>query len=287
MARTNGKAASNGHRIGATARCASRSSASATAPAAWSRAATTTPMRKRRRLRPRPDARQPRRLPRPRHRVRGRLRRRQATRSARTCPRRSSSSRTTRIRFAEVPHLGVTVERGMTHDGLGKYLSEIIEPAPGPTADIIGILRGARGRRDGQLPAGRARSRPPSGTPSRRIQAGVAFVNAIPVFIGREPYWQRRFAEGGPADHRRRHQEPGRRHDHPPRPDAPVHGPRCPDRPHLPAELRRQHRLPQHARARAPRVQEDQQDERGHEHDRLRDRRRPTSTSAPRTTCRG
>ena len=45
------------------------------------------------------------------------------------------------IRFAEVPNLGVPVERGMTHDGLGKYLSEKITKAPGATADIVGILR--------------------------------------------------------------------------------------------------------------------------------------------------
>src|SRR4028119_1660758 len=44
-------------------------------------------------------------------------------------------------RFADVPHLGVPVERGMTHDGLGKYLSEVIEKAPGPTADIVKILK--------------------------------------------------------------------------------------------------------------------------------------------------
>ena len=43
--------------------------------------------------------------------------------------------------FQQVPHIGVTVERGMTHDGLGKYLSQIIEKAPGPTADIVGILK--------------------------------------------------------------------------------------------------------------------------------------------------
>ena len=48
------------------------------------------------------------------------------------------------FKFADVPHLGVPVERGMTHDGLGKYLSEIIEKAPGPTADIVGILQSAR-----------------------------------------------------------------------------------------------------------------------------------------------
>ena len=43
--------------------------------------------------------------------------------------------------FHKVQPTGVTVERGMTHDGLGKYLSEIIEKAPGPTADIVGILK--------------------------------------------------------------------------------------------------------------------------------------------------
>ena len=44
-------------------------------------------------------------------------------------------------KFMDVPHTGVTVDRGMTHDGLGKYLSQIIEKAPGPTADVVGILR--------------------------------------------------------------------------------------------------------------------------------------------------
>src|SRR5438270_11025266 len=48
------------------------------------------------------------------------------------------------VKFAEVPHLGVRVERGMTHDGLGKYLSEIITKAPGPTADIVGILKATK-----------------------------------------------------------------------------------------------------------------------------------------------
>src|SRR5262244_29552 len=43
--------------------------------------------------------------------------------------------------FQQVPHIGVTVQRGMTHDGLGKYLSQIIEKAPGPTADVVGILK--------------------------------------------------------------------------------------------------------------------------------------------------
>jgi myo-inositol-1-phosphate synthase len=98
--------------------------------------------------------------------------------------------------FADVPHLGVTVERGMTHDGLGKYLSQIIEKAPGSTADIVGILR----ERNvdvlvSYLPVGSEQAT--KWYAEQAIQAGVAFVNAIPVFIGREPYWQRRFAQAG------------------------------------------------------------------------------------------
>ncbi len=99
-------------------------------------------------------------------------------------------------RFMDVPHTGVTVERGMTHDGLGKYLSQVIQPAPGPTADIIGILK------DRQvdvlvsyLPVGSEEAT--KWYAEQALQAGVAFVNAIPVFIGREPYWQRRFAAAG------------------------------------------------------------------------------------------
>src|SRR4051795_10784362 len=45
------------------------------------------------------------------------------------------------IKFADVPHVGVTVQRGMTHDGLGKYLKQKITKAPGETADVVGILK--------------------------------------------------------------------------------------------------------------------------------------------------
>ena len=97
--------------------------------------------------------------------------------------------------FAGAP-LGVTVERGMTLDGLGKYLSEIIEKAPGETADVVGILK----EREvdvlvSYLPVGSEYAT--KWYAEQALQAGVAFVNAIPVFIGREPYWQRRFAEAG------------------------------------------------------------------------------------------
>ena len=99
-------------------------------------------------------------------------------------------------KFMDVPHMGVTVDRGMTHDGLGKYLSQVIEKAPGPTADVVGILK----QREvdvmvSYLPVGSEEAT--KWYVEQALKAGVAFVNAIPVFIGREPYWQRRFAEDG------------------------------------------------------------------------------------------
>ncbi len=99
-------------------------------------------------------------------------------------------------RFMDVPHVGVTVERGMTHDGLGKYLSQVIEKAPGPTADVVGILKERQvDVMVSYLPVGSEEAT--KWYAEQALQAGVAFVNAIPVFIGREPYWQRRFAAAG------------------------------------------------------------------------------------------
>ncbi len=100
------------------------------------------------------------------------------------------------FKFSDVPHTGVTVERGMTHDGLGKYLSQVIEKAPGPTADVVGILK----EREvdmivSYLPVGSEEAT--KWYVEQALQAGVGFINAIPVFIGREPYWQRRFADRG------------------------------------------------------------------------------------------
>ncbi|HVM29181.1 MAG TPA: inositol-3-phosphate synthase [Candidatus Limnocylindrales bacterium] len=99
-------------------------------------------------------------------------------------------------KFQQVPHLGVPVERGMTHDGLGKYLSNIIEKAPGPTADIVGILKERQvDVMVSYLPVGSEEAT--KWYVEQALRAGVGFINAIPVFIGREPYWQRRFAEEG------------------------------------------------------------------------------------------
>ncbi len=99
-------------------------------------------------------------------------------------------------KFFEVPHLGVPVYRGMTHDGLGKYLSEVIEKAPGPTANIMGILKDTK--TDvvvNFLPVGSEMAT--KWYVEQILDAGCAFVNGIPVFIAREAYWQRRFAERG------------------------------------------------------------------------------------------
>ncbi len=98
------------------------------------------------------------------------------------------------FKFAEVPHLGVEVHRGMTHDGLGKYLSEIITRAPGPTADIIQILKDTN--TDvviNFLPVGSTMAT--KWYVEQILDAGCAFVNCIPVFIAREEYWQKRFRD--------------------------------------------------------------------------------------------
>jgi len=100
------------------------------------------------------------------------------------------------IKFADVPRLGVPVHRGMTHDGLGKYLSQVIEKAPGETADIVGILRDTNTHVVvSYLPVGSEQAT--KWYVEQILRAGCAFVNCVPVFIGRERYWQERFIERG------------------------------------------------------------------------------------------
>jgi myo-inositol-1-phosphate synthase len=100
------------------------------------------------------------------------------------------------VKFADVPHMNVKVNRGMTHDGLGKYLKEVIKKAPGHTDDIGKILKETR--TDvliNYLPVGSE-----AGTRwyiEQALQAGVAVVNCMPVFIARETYWQERFEDAG------------------------------------------------------------------------------------------
>jgi myo-inositol-1-phosphate synthase len=98
--------------------------------------------------------------------------------------------------FSQVPHLGVPVERGMTHDGLGRYLSQVITKAPGSTADVVRILKERQvDVMVSYLPVGSEEAT--KWYVEQALRAGVGFINAIPVFIGREPYWQRRFAAEG------------------------------------------------------------------------------------------
>ena len=100
------------------------------------------------------------------------------------------------IRFADVPKTGVTVNRGMTHDGIGQYLAEVTTKAPGETDDIVGILRETQ--TDvvvSYLPVGSEMAA--KWYAEQCLEAGVALVNCMPVFIARENYWQKRFEEKG------------------------------------------------------------------------------------------
>ncbi|MDX1993544.1 MAG: inositol-3-phosphate synthase [bacterium] len=101
------------------------------------------------------------------------------------------------VRFAEVPvKTGVNVYRGMTHDGLGPYLSQKITKAPGATDNIVEILKDTK--TDiviNYLPVGSEQAT--KWYVEQILNAGCGFINCIPVFIAREPYWQKRFADRG------------------------------------------------------------------------------------------
>jgi len=102
------------------------------------------------------------------------------------------------IRFVaeDVPALGVPVQRGMTHDGLGKYLSQRITKAPGSTVDIVEVLKDTK--TDvvvSYLPVGSEQAT--KWYVEQILDAGCAMVNCIPVFIAREDYWNRRFVKAG------------------------------------------------------------------------------------------
>ncbi len=97
-------------------------------------------------------------------------------------------------KFSDVPKLNVPVVRGMTHDGLGKYLSGVIKKAPGPTADIVKLLKETK--TDvvvSYLPVGSEMAT--KWYVEQIIEAGCAFVNCIPVFIASQDYWAKRFRE--------------------------------------------------------------------------------------------
>jgi myo-inositol-1-phosphate synthase len=100
------------------------------------------------------------------------------------------------IKFADVPQTGVKVSRGMTHDGLGKYLSQVVEKAHGKTDDVVGILKETK--TDvvvNYLPVGSEMAT--KWYAEQILEAGCAMINCMPVFIAREEYWGKRFEEKG------------------------------------------------------------------------------------------
>lgn len=100
------------------------------------------------------------------------------------------------IKFAEVPYLNVPVYRGMTHDGIGQYVGTVVEKAPGPTDNIVKILKDT-----GTdivvnfMPVGSEMAT--KWYVEQVMEAGCGFVNGIPVFIATSPYWSERFRERG------------------------------------------------------------------------------------------
>src|SRR3984893_18552496 len=100
------------------------------------------------------------------------------------------------VKFSDVPHLGVPVQRGMTHDGLGKYLSEVIKKAPGSTVDIVEVLKETK--TDvvvNYLPVGSEEAT--RWHTEQILTAGCAMVNCMPVSIAREDCGQKRFIKAG------------------------------------------------------------------------------------------
>jgi myo-inositol-1-phosphate synthase len=106
------------------------------------------------------------------------------------------SSQNNTIRFSEVGHLGVTVQRGPTLDGLSRYYREVVEESPAEPVDIAQALRDARAEvLVAYLPVGSEDAQ--RAYAEAALEAKVAFVNAIPVFIASNPVWAKRFTDAG------------------------------------------------------------------------------------------
>jgi myo-inositol-1-phosphate synthase len=100
------------------------------------------------------------------------------------------------IKYADISTLNVPVYRGMTHDGLGKYLKKVVKKAPGPTDDIVKILQETK--TDvvvSFLPVGSEMAT--KWYVEQILEAGCAFVNCIPVFMASSDYWAKRFEDRG------------------------------------------------------------------------------------------
>ena len=96
--------------------------------------------------------------------------------------------------FAAVPPSGVTVRRGPTLDGIGKYLRDVVPESDAPVADVTRVLKEARADvLVSYLPVGSQRAA--EFYAERALEAGCAFVNCMPVFIASNPAWEKRFAD--------------------------------------------------------------------------------------------
>ena len=106
------------------------------------------------------------------------------------------AGRNNTIKFSEVPESQVTVQRGPTLDGLGKYYRESIEESPVEPVDIVETLRAVRADvLVAYLPVGSEKAQ--KFYAQACIDAKVAFVNAIPVFIASDPEWADKFTAAG------------------------------------------------------------------------------------------
>ena len=108
----------------------------------------------------------------------------------------TTASENNTIKIADVPPLGVTVQRGHTLDGLGKYYLETIEESDAPAADVVQVLKDTQADvLVSYLPVGSELA--DKFYAQCAIDAGVAFVNALPVFIASDPEWAKKFEDAG------------------------------------------------------------------------------------------
>src|SRR3954466_2162129 len=107
-----------------------------------------------------------------------------------------NSSENNTIKIADVPPLGVTVQRGPTYDGLGKYYRETIEESDAEPVDVVSVLKETKADvLVAYLPVGSEDA--DKFYAQSAIDAGVAYVNALPVFIASDPVWAKKFEGGG------------------------------------------------------------------------------------------
>ena len=165
-----------------------------------------------------------------------------------------NASENNTIKICEVPTSGVEVQRGHTLDGLGKYYRQTIEESAADPVDVVQTPPDV----EADVLVSTCRWAPEEADKfyaQCAIDAGVAFVNALRSSSPPTPEWAKKFEDAGVPivgdDISRRSARPS-----PPRDREAVRGPRRPAGPHLPAQRRRQHGLQEHARARAPGVEE-------------------------------